>query len=86
MQTTQAVIGPAGADLACSVHKLEGHKKNRRKDNRAKFFKPCKTGPEAPSCLVVEEKAYLQHLFAKNLAVIQVFKKTKIKLHCHQVA
>ena len=81
----QAVIGDAGKDLACSVHKLTHHKKCRRKNNRARFFKPCDTGPEAHSCLVVKEKPYLEDFFKSCPTVTQVFKKTKTKVRWHQV-
>ena len=81
----QAVIGPAGSDLACSLKKLEGHKKNRRKHNRARFFQPCDTDPEAPSCLRVDERPYLEDVFQKNPQVVKVIENTKTKLRWHQV-
>lgn len=60
-------------------------KKSRRKDNRARFFTPCDTDEDAPSCLVVEEVPYLEDAFQKNPQVEQVFKKTKAKFRWHQV-
>ena len=80
------MVGPAGDGLACSKHKLTDHKKIRRKDNRARFFTPCDTDAEAPSCLCVDEKPYLEDVFEKNPQIEQIFKKTKTKFRWHQVA
>ena len=82
----QAVIGPPGADLTCSLKKLEGHKKSRRKQGNTTVHgcsnRVILTLPEAPSYLCVDERPYLEDVFKKNSnpQVVKVIENTKDKV------
>ena len=59
-EMTGCLVGDDVAeDLVCGQRKLDAIALEERKDNRVRFFTPCETPAEAPSCLVVDEVPYM---------------------------